>query len=93
MKTCEKKFKIVSFYKQIGLPKKTIWTWIKSSNMGIILQQLGNHGLLNQLFMVKAKGMEIYLVGEDQTQCMVGLVLKLFEKHESCRLKRKKQEI
>lgn len=35
--------------------------------MGIILQQLGNQGLLNQLFMVGAKGMEIDLVGEDQT--------------------------
>jgi hypothetical protein len=61
--------------------------------MGIILQQLSNQGLLNQLFMVGAKGMEIDLVGEDQTQCMVGFVLKLFEKHEFCRLKRKRQEI
>jgi hypothetical protein len=58
--------------------------------MGIILQQLGNQNLLNQLLMVGAKGMEIDLVGEDQIQCMVGFVLKLFEKHESCRLKRKR---
>jgi hypothetical protein len=52
-----------------------------------------NQGLLNQLFMVGAEGMEIDVVGEDQTQCMVGFVLKLFEKHESCKLKRKRQEI
>ncbi len=61
--------------------------------MGIIFQQLGNQGLLNQLFMVGIEVMEIDFVGEDQTQCMVGFVLKLFEKHESRRLKIKRQEI
>jgi hypothetical protein len=35
---------------------KTIWTKQKSSKLSIVLQQLGNHGLLNNLFMVEVGG-------------------------------------